>query len=75
MCCFMVYLYLLCLYYFIPSVWMLWRLIKFENVIFFWWIVCVSIYDNVATSNKSSSATCFVFFNLVLVAIIVINDD
>ena len=35
----------------------------------------MSIYDNVATSNKSSSATCFVFFNLVLVAIIVIHDD
>ena len=35
----------------------------------------MSVYDNVVTSNKSSSATCFVFLNLVLVAIIVINDD
>ena len=35
----------------------------------------MSSYDNVVTSTKSSSATCFVFFNLVLVAVIVINDD
>ena len=35
----------------------------------------MSIYDNVVTSKKLSSATCFVFFNLVLVVVIVINND